>query len=307
VPHYLQDLTLLLGEGLGRLPDEVRARHGEYFRQAQQADGGFGGREGGSDLYYSGFALRGLALCGLLEGETATRAAAYLQSRLAAQLPMVDFLSLIYSAALLDMAAGIDIFAAQPPTWKTNVAAALEQFRRADGGYAKTDEGDASSTYHTFLVVICYQILDLPVPNPERIVQFVLDRQRIEGGFVEIGPMKRGGTNPTAAAIALLKILGGLTAQLRESTIEFIAEMQNDEGGLRANTRIPIADLLSTFTGLLTLFDLQAPDAVRLKPLRHFVKSLEQPTGGFFAAAWDTTADVEYTFYGLAALALLAR
>jgi len=26
-----------------------------------------------------------------------------------------------------------------------------------------------------------------------------------------------------------------------------------------------------------------------------------------FAAAWDTTADVEYTFYGLAALALLAR
>ena len=34
---------------------------------------------------------------------------------------------------------------------------------------------------------------------------------------------------------------------------------------------------------------------------------LAQPAGGFFAAAWDTAADVEYTFYGLGCLALLAK
>ena len=77
--------------------------------------------------------------------------------------------------------------------------------------------------------------------------------------------------------------------------------------GWIANTRIPIADLLSTFTGLLTLFDLNAPDAIQLPPARRFVESLAQPAGGFFAAAWDTAADVEYTFYGLGSLALLAR
>mgnify|MGYP000671844328 CR=1 FL=1 len=42
-------------------PEATRARHARYFLQAQRADGGFSGREGGSDLYYTSFGLRGLA------------------------------------------------------------------------------------------------------------------------------------------------------------------------------------------------------------------------------------------------------
>ena len=307
VPNYLEDLTLRLAGGLARLPEEVRARNAAYFRAAQRPDGGFGGRDGGSDLYYTGFALRGLALCGELQGDVAEQSANYLKSKLAANLPIVDFLSLMYGAALLNLSAGIDLFANQPSGWQENVARRLEQFRRADGGYAKTEEGESSSTYHTFLVVICQQLLGQPTPQPERIVEFVRSRHREEGGFVEIGPMRRGGTNPTAAAIALLRIFDGLDEPLREETVEFLAEMQNDEGGLLANTRIPIADLLSTFTGLMTLFDLGSADAIQLPPARRFVESLAQPSGGFFAAAWDTAADVEYTFYGLGCLALLAE
>jgi geranylgeranyl transferase type-2 subunit beta len=221
-------------------------------------------------------------------------------------LPIVDFVSLIYGAALLHLAAEQDIFAMQPAGWQANVAARLELFRRPDGGYAKTDEGQSSSTYHTFLVVLCLQLLEQPVPQPERIVDFVNSRHRDEGGFVEIGPMRRGGTNPTAAAVALLQIFGALDEPRREETIDFLAELQNDEGGLLANSRIPIADLLSSFTGFLTLVDLQARDEIEVDRLRRFVQSVEQPDGGFFAAAWDTAADVEYTFYGLGCLALLA-
>ena len=81
--------------------------------------------------------------------------------------------------------------------------------------------------------------------------------------------------------------------------------MQTDEGGLRANTRIPIADLLSTFTGLLTLSDLETLSSVDISAARNYVRSLEQPLGGFYAAEWDATCDVEYSFYGLGALALL--
>ena len=85
-----------------------------------------------------------------------------------------------------------------------------------------------------------------------------------------------------------------------------MAGMQTDEGGLRANTRIPIADLLSTFTGLLTLGDLGALEMIDDAAALRYARSLQQPGGGFFGAAWDEQADVEYTFYGIGTCALLA-
>jgi geranylgeranyl transferase type-2 subunit beta len=307
LPAYLESLTLRLASGLESLSDDARTCHADFLRTFQQIDGGFRGREGGSDLYYTGFALRGLALLGHLHGETADRAAAYLHAQLNRQIPMVDFLSLIYGAALLNVAAGIDVFASSTPGWQQNIAKALENFRRDDGGYAKTDEGAASSVYHTFLVVLSQQLIEQPIVEPRRVVDFVRSRHRDDGGFVEMPQMKRSGTNPTAAAIALLRILDALDDDTRDSTIDFLAEMQTDEGGLRANTRIPIADLLSTFTGCLTLADLGALDQVDVRAVRRYAEQLEQPEGGFLGAVWDHAADVEYTFYGLGTLALSAE
>ena len=37
-----------------------------------------------------------------------------------------------------------------------------------------------------------------------------------------------------------------------------------------------------------------------------YAASLEIPTGGFHGGIWDDGTDVEYTFYGLGAIALLA-
>ena len=53
------------------------------------------------------------------------------------QAPIIDFLSLLYGAMLLETSAGIDLFADAPSNWRQNVAAALERFRRPDGGYAR--------------------------------------------------------------------------------------------------------------------------------------------------------------------------
>ena len=307
MPAYLESLTLRLASGLETLSDPARERHAAFLKSFQQADGGFRGREGGSDLYYTGFALRGLALLGHLHGDVAERSAAYLRSQLSRQVPMVDFLSLIYGGALLDFAAGIDIFDGKDSNWRQNIAQALEGFRRDDGGYAKTDEGAASSMYHTFLVVLSQQLIGQPIVDPDRIVAFVRSRQRDDGGFVEMPQMKRSGTNPTAAAIGLLRILDALDGATRESTLDFLVEMQTDEGGLRANTRIPIADLLSTFTGCLTLADLRALAEIDVPAIHRYAMQLEQPDGGFLGAVWDQVADVEYTFYGLGAIALSAE
>src|SRR5262245_50379064 len=106
MPGYLEQITLRLAHGVGELPEALRRRHADYILQAQQADGGFAGREGGGDLYYTGFALRSLAILGELQGATAERAASFLRSRLTGRESIVDFLSLVYGAMLLDASAG---------------------------------------------------------------------------------------------------------------------------------------------------------------------------------------------------------
>jgi geranylgeranyl transferase type-2 subunit beta len=304
---YLEALTLRLAGGMNLLGEEFRARHARYLLASQNADGGFSGREGGSDLYYTGFALRGLSIVGELDGEPAKLAAEFLKDQLARQTTIIDFLSLLYGAMLLEVSAGIDVFADAQPDWRPAVAAALERFRRPDGGYAKTDEGQSSSTYYTFLVLLCQQLIGVEPVEPERIAEFVHSRWRDDGGFVEIGPMKRSGTNPTAAAIGTLKILGGIDDDTRAAVIEYLVEAQNEEGGLLANTRIPVADVLSTFTGALTLGDLDALDRIDRARARRYVESMQHDSGGFRGGEWDGGVDVEYTFYGIGACALLAQ
>ena len=114
---YLQELTLKLGAAVGGLAEEQRQIQSNFFLQSQQADGGFMGREGESDLYYTGFATRALAILGELHGDPAERLATFLTSRIQGQETVIDFLSLIYSAALLDSAAGIDIFTVYVLSW----------------------------------------------------------------------------------------------------------------------------------------------------------------------------------------------
>ncbi len=305
MPTYLEELTIRLASGVAELPEVVRERHIRYLKSAQRPDGGFAGREGDSDLYYTSFGLRGLAILGQLDGELATRAASFLRGRLTGRESVVDFLSLIYGATLLNVSAGIDIFADLATDWRQAIAGALHQLRRDDGGYAKGPQGRASSTYHTFLVMLCLEMIGAPLVEPERIIDFLQSQRGDDGGYREIRVQKRAGTNPTAAAIGALKMLNAVTDDIREGALDFLCETQTDEGGLRANTRIPIADVLSTFTGLVTLIDLDGLHEIDLPRAKAFVESLQLQTGGFHAAAWDLAHDVEYTFYGLGCLALL--
>ncbi len=303
---YLVDLTVRLAAGLGELPEALRQRHVQFILRAQNADGGFSGREGSGDLYYTGFACRSLAMLGELQGSVAERVAAFLQRQFTTRVAIIDFLSLVYSAMLLENAAGIDIFSATPE-WRVAVASELERFRRDDGGYAKTDEGQSSSTYYTFLMVLCDQLIGREAVAPDQIVRFIQSRRRSDGGFVEMGPMQRSGTNPTAAALGTLRIFNAIDTLTRESAIDYLLDNQTDEGGLRANTRIPIADVLSTFTGVLSLDDLASLEHLDFVAARDFVLSMQLADGGFRGGEWDDGSDVEYTFYGLGGLALLAK
>ncbi len=306
---YLYHLAVDLANGVSRLPAEDRARHTDFLRSAQNPDGGFSGREGGSDLYYTGFGLRGLAVLNALTPEISERAAGFLRDCFTRHTSVVDFFSLLYSAMLVQLGGGPDVFAGSPG-WDERVAPLLESYRTVDGGYAKALGATSGSTYHTFLVALCYQVMTRPLPNAEQAVRFVLSRRREDGGFVELAPMKRSGTNPTAAAVGLLQIAGNdespaLTREVSQGVVNLLMEMPSLEGGFRANSRAPLADLLSTFTGLWTLRQLGALERVDRDAVLAFVKMLELPGGGYRGGLWDEQTDVEYTFYGLGCLGVL--
>lgn len=309
---YLWNLTTQLAEGLARLSEERRRTHATYLQSTINADGGVSGREGDSDLYYTAFALRGLAVLGALTPAIADRAAGYLRRCLTQQATVIDLFSLLYAGALVQAANGPDILRDSPADWPERVAATLETFRTKDGGYARTIGSISGSTYHSFLVALCYQLLGRGLPRPEELLRFVASRRREDGGFVEVAPMRRSGTNPTAAAVGIYQLLADdmpeakLEAETRETLVEFLAAMQSDEGGLRANDRAPLADLLSTFTGSWTLRQLGAFERLDRNGLVEFVESVELPTGGFRGGLWDARTDVEYTFYGLGCVALLS-
>ena len=300
---YLARLLMRLGQGVEQLSEDRRRLHGDWLLRKQQRDGGFPGREPGSDLYYSAFALRALAVLGELTGPPAERAAAYLRAQLEQDVSVIDLISLVLAARQVEMAAGCGVLPADLATWSARLVEQLESLRTDDGGYAKSSEGHAGSTYQTFLIALVYEALEIPHPDADRARDFLLTQRREDGGFVEIRAMRRSGLNPTAAAVAALEILGQ-TDLPREPIIDFVAELQNDEGGFCANTRIPIADLLSTFTALQTLVSWNALDDVDGVAARRFAQAVEEPTGGFRAAGWDDDADVEYSFYGLGVLAL---
>lgn len=305
---YLPRLTLRLADGVSQLPNEIRARHAAYLQLAQNVDGGFSGREGGSDLYYTGFALRGLAVLDALTPGIAERTAGFLRGCLTKQTSVIDFFSLLYSAVLVQLTGGPDVFAGSMSDWPERVAAMLETFRTSDGGYAKTAGGISGSTYHTFLVALCYQLLGQPLPRLPDVVRFVATRRREDGGYVEMAPMRRGGTNPTAAAVGLLQMaseeMPGVLDEDREGVIAFLISVASPEGGLRANGRAPLADLLSTFTAAWTLEQLGGLHRLDKDQLRRYAVSLQRPEGGFHGGLWDEGHDVEYTFYGLGVLAV---
>ena len=89
--------------GMERVPPETRERHATFLLQSQRPDGGFAGRMGESDLYYTSFALRALSILGELYGDVAQRATNFLQSRLHAPEKLIDHMSLVFGAALLDL------------------------------------------------------------------------------------------------------------------------------------------------------------------------------------------------------------
>jgi len=278
--------------------DELRT----YFLAALDQNGGFCGRKGIGDIYYSAFALRGLFLLGMLDDEKLLpRVTAFLEKQFdRIDLFPADILSWTFCASLVHTVQGKEL----SPEKIASLLHRWERFRCSDGCFAATNKSTLSSTYTTFLTAIFYELLG----ESERILTIpslsIFERQRSDGGFVELPPLQHSGTNPTAAAVGLLTILEAPLPE-KGKAVEFLCRCQQPPGGFQAHARIPIPDLLSSFSAVMALYDLDAAEQLDRPALRNFVSGLRSPDGGFWGLSMDRQSDVEYTFYGMALEAML--
>src|SRR5439155_19820454 len=114
----------------------------------------------------------------------------------------------------------------------------------------------------------------------------------------------------TAAGVGVLQVVepDWMTKrrEVRAGVAELLLDVASEEGGFRANGRVPLADLLSTFTASWTLAELGAVERMDAAEVAGYAEAVERAQGGFRGGLWDDRVDVEYTFYGLGVLGLFS-
>lgn len=280
---FLDGLDAITALGVTPLSAKFLQLHGDYVHSRQQPDGGFPARHGTSDIYYTDFALRTLKICG--DVRTVEGARGFCQQSFG--IDIVTAFCQMNCARML----GDSI---------PDLSAIIDRQRIAGGGYARLGNTQVSA-YETFLAVLCYEIIGAKVPCAVDIPGAVKRLHCVDGGYSELSGAGVGQTNATAAATAALLRCGVADT----NSTKFLLNMQAADGGLMAHAGVGEGDLLSTYTGVLTLFNLDALGKLDLPAVGKFVRELALPAGGFRSSLRDSEADIEYTYYGIGTLAIL--
>lgn len=281
---YLDELEETLASGAALLGRGFAGKRVRYVRSKQTSDGGFVGRAGGSDIYYTDFALRALTLLEP-DGELPAGVPEHLQRLQDAPRDAVECFNRLNCARLLA---------------KRGIAVHIDT-RAVRAALAESKTGP----YGAFLSALCHEMLGSELPDAEDAVNCVAAACCAGGGFSGLPGTQVAQTNATAAAVGFLKMRGALDEGCGRSAAEFIVSMQTADGGFLAHKAAPEPDLLSTFTALVTLGALRSLDRADLAMAGRFVRSLAAEDGGFRSATSDPETDLEYTYYGAATAALL--
>ncbi len=298
-----QLLDALLLEGTQSLSSGLRERVADYVLSQRSADGGYPGRRGNSDPYYTDFALRILSQTRSEEvGHPATCLYAQSDNDIG---DVPECLNRISIATLCG--------APMP----RHAGACLDRHRLKSGSFSRSVASSAPSAYCTFLGAICEDMLGLLHQVSVDSLEAVLNLQQSDGGFIDTGSDDNSQTNATSAAVTYLlrailfesPLTGEETTDLENKisqAADYLVRMQSHDGGFLAHAKAPYPDLLSTFTAVTTLAAMDRIHQIDLKKQVRFVGSLADACGGFRSCIIDAEPDVEYTYYGLGCLAIVA-
>jgi len=285
------------GKVLGDSLDAVR----DFLRRQLAPDGGFQGKDGSSDLYYTVF---GLEASLALNFELSPK----LIDDYLAGFGAGESLDLVHLASLVRCRANMaDFHGGQiPVAVREAMMRHLQEYRSSDGGFHTTQSVAKGSAYGSFLALGAYQDLQVGCPDVEAMVASVHGLQMPDGGFSNELAMATSATTATAAAICVLHYL---QRPAPASAVRWLLDHAHPLGGFTAITfagGAGIPDLLSTATALHAMALVgAAAESMREKHL-DYLDSLWDPQGGFRGHWADDTVDCEYTYYGLLSLGSLA-
>ncbi|MBO1323093.1 prenyltransferase/squalene oxidase repeat-containing protein [Acanthopleuribacter pedis] len=275
-----------------RLLSDAASLVAEFTHAHHHQAGGFADRAGDCDLYYTVFGLGNLLA--LQETVPAEALVGYLQS-----FGSGEDLDLIHRCALIRAWAGLGDVPAQH---HDALAAGLERYRSADGGFNETPDEATGSAYGAFLAVGAYQDLNRETPHADRILASVDALRTQDGGFGNYRDLPMGTTPAFSAAENVKRALG---QPLRPEDGDWLLN-QRQHGGFLAVPGAPMPDLLSTAVALFALTALGVSLEVIREPCLDYIDSLWVNRGAFYGNWGDDILDCEYTFYGLLALGCLA-
>jgi hypothetical protein len=274
---------------LGESRDLVAA----FLRARLNPDGGFQGRAGASDLYYTVFGLDGLIA--LQEDPPGNATASYLEGFVADR-----SLDLVHLACLARGWAALH--RVPDPAIVNDVLTRIEIFRTPDGGYGAPG-ADHGSAYAAFLALGAYQDLGRTMPDSAGVLASLRGLRTADGSYDNVPGRSSGLTAATVAAVMVMRHLG---AEPDRDAGMWLLDRCHAHGGFFASPAAPVPDLLSTGIALHALSALHVPiDGLR-EPCLDFVDSLWTNRGGFFGTWADDDVDCEYTFYALLALGHLS-
>lgn len=275
------------------LGDEAAGLVRDFVLSCGGPDGGFGDREGASDLYYTSFAIDCLTA---LQEELPEEG---LRNFLSDRLEEVESLDFVHACCLSRCLSALGESRIDP----ADALARIERFRTVDGGYNQSEEAATGSAYAAFLAYGAYSDHGLPLPDPGGVARS-LDALRCEGGaWANDVELPVPNVPSTAAAVTLCR---NLRLPIPPETASWLLDSFHPTGGFLAFPLAPLPDLLSTAVALHALDGMQADFSDRKEAILDYVDTLWTAAGGFHGNWEDDDLDIEYTYYGLLALGHLA-
>lgn len=284
IPFYLQMIDLLRN-ALNLLDKQGREEVIQFLGSQQNADGGFRDRGGRSDLYYSlfgGLIIRawgmghGAMLPELVEGKI---------------LKLKQFIARQSKSEVSGFIEKCCLVLLQKEL-KTGRISQVRSIFSLGRSFWK-ERQSINLSYRSFVLFLT---LDAVFPFP-RLLKFGAGKM-LKQTIVDL----HSPCSEVAARVFLQRMMNQDGSKETELLMTFACET----GGFKAFAHLDQADMLSTAVALFAL-DFSGVDLRLLKPACFDFIQSNYFEGAFLSGDGDQTIDVEYTFYGLLALGVLAK
>ena len=288
------DMVQVAAKAMALLPGST-GQLADFVLAQLNGDGGFRGRGGHSDLYYTVFGL--LCLEALDVELPCERVAQFLRAFGAGeQLDLVDLCCLSRCWAAMPQGPGGDVC--------QSILTSIKAHRSADGGYNLQPHAPTGTAYACFLALGAHQDLGVERPDPVGMLKCIDSLRSRDGGYGN-EPNMLSGTTPTTAAVAVLR--QQLDQPCDKTITDWLLRRHCPQGGFFALPAAPVPDLLSTATAIHALAVVPGALEQIKRPCLGFIKALWNQSGGFCSNWLDRETDCEFTFYGLLALGSLSN